>query len=40
MFDIPMTMIILLTVALLVLGTKHWLTTNALDRSKSNNNKG
>jgi len=39
MFDIPMTLIILLTVALLVLGTKHWLSTNALDRSKSNNTK-
>jgi hypothetical protein len=40
MFDIPMTLIILLTAALVVLWTRHWLSTHGLDRSKSNNNKG
>jgi len=39
MFDIPETVIILLAVVLAVLGTRHWISTIALDRSRTNNNK-
>jgi len=39
MLDIPETVIILLTAVLVVLGTRHWISTIALDRSRANNNK-
>jgi hypothetical protein len=38
MFDIPETLIIFLAVVLLVLGTRHWISTIAPDRSRQNNN--
>jgi len=35
MLDIPETLIILLSTVLLVLGTRHWISTIALDRSRT-----
>jgi hypothetical protein len=40
MFDIPEVLIVLLTAVLLVLGTKHWISTIAPNRSRTNSNKG
>jgi len=39
MFDLPETLIIVLLIAILVLGTRHWLTTASLDRGERTNNK-
>jgi hypothetical protein len=36
MFDIPETLIILLSAVLLVLWTRHWISTIALDKSRTN----
>ena len=37
MFDIPETLIILLSAVLIVLWTRHWISTIALDKSKTGN---
>jgi hypothetical protein len=36
MFDMPEMLIIVLSAALLVLGTRHWISTIALNRSHTN----
>jgi hypothetical protein len=40
MLDIPEAVIILLTAVLVVLATRHWISTIALDRTHANNDKG
>jgi hypothetical protein len=40
MLDIPETLIVLLTAVLLVVGTRHWISTIAPNRSRTNNGKG
>jgi len=39
MLDIPETVIVFLTAVLVVLGTRHWISTIALDRTQANNDK-
>jgi hypothetical protein len=36
MFDVPEILIIVLSAVLLVLWTRHWISTIALDRSRTN----
>jgi hypothetical protein len=35
MFDIPETLIIVLSAALVVLATRHWISTISLDKSRT-----
>jgi hypothetical protein len=40
MLDIPEIVIVFLTAVLVVVGTRHWISTIALNRTRANNDKG